>query len=343
MKAAVLFQTGKPLRILEDVEAPPPARGQVFVALSHAGVCHSQVMEVRGGRGIDPYLPHLLGHEGVGTVLAVGEGVTRVAPGDRVVLGWIKGQGLDADPIRYRWRGLDLNAGAVTTFNTHALIAENRCQRLPEGVPDEIGVLLGCAAPTGAGIVTNELKPAPGASAAVFGLGGIGLTALMALVAAGCDPIIAVDIAPAKLQAALDCGATHVIDANREDPVTAIRSLTSGRGVDCAVEAAGRVQTIEQAFESTRKFGGQCVFASHPPAGQKISVDPHDLISGKGLKGTWGGASVPDRDVALFARMYLDGKLPLERLLSNRYDLEEINQAIDDLGSGSAFRPLIRL
>jgi S-(hydroxymethyl)glutathione dehydrogenase/alcohol dehydrogenase len=109
------------------------------------------------------------------------------------------------------------------------------------------------------------------------------------------------------------------------------------------VEAAGRVQTIEQAFESTRKFGGQCVFASHPPAGQKISVDPHDLISGKCLKGTWGGASVPDRDVALFARMYLDGKLPLERLLSNRYDLEEINQAIDDLGSGSAFRPLIRL
>ncbi|WP_293521968.1 alcohol dehydrogenase catalytic domain-containing protein, partial [Phenylobacterium sp.] len=178
MKAAVLFRTGAPLRILDAVEAPPPGRGQVFVALSHAGVCHSQVMEVRGGRGPDPYLPHLLGHEGVGRVLAVGEGVTRVVPGDRVVLGWIKGQGLDADPIRYRWRDLDLNAGAVTTFNTHALVAENRCQPLQDGVPDEIGVLLGCAAPTGAGIVTNELKPAPGASAAVFGLGGIGLTAL---------------------------------------------------------------------------------------------------------------------------------------------------------------------
>lgn len=341
MKAAVLFRSGETLRIVEDIEAPPPAIGQLFVALSCAGVCHSQLMEVRGGRGPDPHLPHLLGHEGVGTVLAIGEGVTRFRPGDRVVLGWIRGQGLDAAPVRYTWRGQKLNAGQVTTFNTHALVAESRCQPLPEGVPDEIGVLLGCAAPTGAGIVLNELKPEPGASAAVIGLGGIGLTALMALAACGCDPLIAVDIAPSKLQMALDLGAHHAIDASREDPVAAIRALTAGRGVDCAVEAAGRVQTIEQAFDSTRKFGGRCVFASHPPAGQKIAVDPHDLISGKVLMGSWGGASDPDRDVPRFGRLYTEGKLPLDRLLKDRYPLEGINQALDDLAHGAAFRPLI--
>lgn len=126
-------------------------------------------MEVRGARGVDAYLPHLLGHEGTATVISIGEGVTKVVPGDRVILGWIKGQGLDAAPIQYRWQNLTLNAGGVTTFNSHALVAENRCYRLPDDIPDDIGVLFGCAVPTGAGIVTNELKPQAGASVAGTG------------------------------------------------------------------------------------------------------------------------------------------------------------------------------
>ena len=299
-------------------------------------------MEVRGARGVDAHLPHLLGHEGTATVISIGEGVTKVVPGDRVILGWIKGQGLDAAPIQYRWRDLTLNAGGVTTFNSHALVAENRCYRLPDDIPDDIGVLFGCAVPTGAGIVTNELKPQAGASAAVFGLGGIGLTALMALAAAGCWPVIAVDVVAEKLEAALDCGATHIIDAAQQDPVVAIRSLTVGQGVDYAVEAAGRARTIEQAFDSVRKFGGQCVFASHPAAGERIQLDPHDLISGKILRGTWGGASDPEQDIPLFAQMYREGKLPLERLLRGRYELEEVELALTSLEQKTAFRPLIK-
>ncbi len=343
MKAAVLIACGAPLKILEDIEAPPPRAGEVFVRLAYAGVCHSQLMEVSGARGPDRYLPHLLGHEGVGRVLAVGEGVTRVTPGDRVVLGWIKGRGLDAGGVTYRWRDTTLNAGAVTTFNTHALVSENRCTLLPEGVSDAVGVLFGCAVPTGAGLALNEINPAPGASAAVFGLGGIGLTALMALAGSGCDPVIAVDISPQKLAMARDCGATAVIDASREDPVTAIRALTGGQGADYVIEAAGRVRTIEQGFDSTRKFGGVCVFASHPPAGETLRIDPHDLLSGKVLRGTWGGASAPERDIPRFAQMYLGGRLPLDRLLSAPYALDEINQALADLKSGGVFRPLIAL
>ena len=341
MKAAVLFECGKPLSILTDIEAPPPQHGQVFVKLSHSGICHSQLMEVRGGRGVDPYLPHLLGHEGTATVIAKGEAVTKVGTGERDILGWIKGSGQDAAPIHYQWQNIRLNAGGVTTFNSHALVAENRCYRLPDDIADDIGVLFGCAVPTGAGIVMNELNPKAGASAGVFGLGGIGLTALMALKGAGCSPIIAVDVVAEKLEAALECGATHVINASQQDPVLAIRALTGGQGVDYAVEASGRTRTIEQAFDSVRKFGGQCVFASHPPAGEKIHLDPHDLISGKILRGSWGGASSPEQDIPRFAQMYREGKLPLERLLRGRYALEEVDLALSTLEQKTAFRPLL--
>lgn len=343
MKAAVLFECGAPLQILEDIEAPAPVRGQVFVELSHSGICHSQLMEVRGRRGPDPYLPHLLGHEGAATVISVGEGVTKVAPGDQVVLGWIKGGGLDAPGPKYRWREKTLNAGGVTTFNSHAVVAENRCYRLPKGIPGDVAVLFGCAVPTGAGIALNEINPQAGASAVVFGMGGIGLTALMALRAAGCAPVIAVDVVREKLDVALECGATIAIDASAQDPVAAIRDLTAGNGADYAIEAAGRARTIEQAFDSVRKFGGLCVFASHPPAGELIKLDPHDLISGKVIRGSWGGASDPERDIPRFAEMYLAGKLPLERLLRDRFPLEEVNSALSALEHGKSLRPLLVL
>lgn len=343
MKAAVLFECGKPLRVLDGITVPGPARGQVHVRLAFSGVCRSQLMEVRGERGQDPYLPHLLGHEGSGTVLAVGQGVTKVAAGDKVVLGWIKGQGLDAPGAKYRRGDMSLNAGGVTTFNTEALVSENRCVRLPAGVPLDVAVLFGCAVLTGAGMVMNEIAVKPGARAAVFGLGGIGMIAVMALRAAGCSTIVAVDVEPEKLASARELGATDTVDARTQDPVAAIRALTDGLGVDCAIDAAGRTRTIEQAFEAVRKFGGQCVFASHPASGERISVDPHDLISGKSLRGSWGGASQPDIDVPRFAALYREGRLPVDRLISKRYALDEINQALDDLASGKVMRPVIEL
>jgi S-(hydroxymethyl)glutathione dehydrogenase/alcohol dehydrogenase len=342
MRAAVLYACGTPLRIVESVEVPPPGPGQVHVRLAYSGVCHSQLMEVRGGRGVDRFLPHLLGHEGSGVVLAVGDGVTKVGPGDRVVLGWIRGEGADAPGPRYRVGDTVLNAGGVTTFNSEAIVAENRCVKLPEGVPLDVAVLFGCAVPTGAGIVFNELAPPAGAQAAVFGLGGIGMVAAMALRAAGCR-VIAVDIEAAKLEAARALGVTDTIDARHDDPVQAIGRLTEGRGVDFAVDAAGRVRTIEQAYAVVRKFGGLCVFASHPPNGERLSLDPHDLISGKQIRGSWGGASQPDTDVPRFATLYREGRLPVGRLLGKRYSLDQINDALDDLEAGRVMRPLIVL
>ncbi len=330
--------------MISDIDWQAPGPGQVLVKVAYSGVCHSQLMEVRGLRGADPYLPHLLGHEGSGQVIEVGKGVTKVRPGDLVVLGWIKGSGLDGGGSKYRCSCMPqpLNAGGVTTFNEYALISENRVVPLPDGVPLDVAVLFGCAVPTGAGIITNDLRPAPGSTIAIFGLGGIGMSALMATMLYQCSKVIAVDVSEDKLSLAKSFGATHTIDARVADPVAEIFALT-GSGVDYAVEASGLSRVIEQAFASIRRGGGVCVFASHPQHGSRISIDPYELICGKQLRGSWGGSSNPDRDVPMFAKLYREGKLPLEKLITKRYTLDLINDALDDLEQHRVARPLIEI
>lgn len=341
-RAAVLYELNQPLKI-EELAIPPLKEGQVLVKLAYSGVCHSQLMEVRGKRGIDRYLPHLLGHEGSGAVVEVGPGVTKVKSGDRVILGWIKGLGMDVSGPIYQKGGKVINAGAVTTFTEYATVSENRCVPLPRGIPLDCAVLFGCALPTGAGIVTNQLQPEKGSSVALFGLGGIGICALLALRLYDCRLILAVDIKDSKLELARELGATHTINVAQEEPGPVIHAATEGQGVDYSIESAGLTSTIEAAFQAVRKFGGLCIFASHPAFGDKIRLDPHDLISGKRIVGSWGGSSNPDQDTPKFARLYREGNLPLERLLSKRYRLEEINQALDALGTGDMIRGLIEL
>ena len=345
MKAAVLTRLNKPLEIISEIEFSAPGRGQVLVKLAYSGVCHSQLMEARGRRGADLYLPHLLGHEGSGKVISIGKGVSKVSPGDLVVLGWIKGSGLEATGMQYHCDCLPqkINAGGVTTFNEYALVSENRVVPLPLGVPMDIAVLFGCALPTGAGIITNDLRPIAGSSVAVFGLGGIGMSALIATMLFQCPKVIVVDVSADKLALARSFGATHTIDATTSNPINEIRTLTDGLGVDYAVEASGQVKVIEQAFASIRRGGGVCVFATHPEEGNTISIDPYELICGKQIRGSWGGSSNPDRDIPMFAKLYLEGKLPLEKLITKRYRLEDINEALDDLEHRRVGRPLIEI
>ena len=343
MTAAVLQELSIPLILMPNIEIPELARGQVLVQIAFSGVCHSQLMEARGARGEDRFLPHLLGHEGTGRVEAIGEGVTKVKPGDWVVLGWIKGEGLDATGAKYMHAGRQINAGGVTTFNEKAVVAENRLVHLPPGVPLDVGVLFGCALPTGAGIVTNTMKPEKGSTLAVFGLGGIGMSALMATQLFDCSTVIAIDINPEKLALAKDFGATFTIDARSENVLAQRLELTGGWGLDYAVEATGLASTIELAFESVRRHGGLCVFASHPAHGSRISIDPFELICGKRIQGSWGGDCRPDVDIPRFAELYRKGRLPLGRLITKRYRLEDINEALDDLEAKRVGRPLIEI
>jgi S-(hydroxymethyl)glutathione dehydrogenase/alcohol dehydrogenase len=339
-RAAVLHSLNHTLSI-EEVEVPTPGPGQVLVKIAFSGVCHSQLMEVQGKRGPDRYLPHLLGHEGSGTVLDVGKGVRKVAPGDRVVLTWIKGEGADSGGTAYHGEKGVINAGSVTTWSQHAIVSENRCVRLDQMLPMDVAALLGCAVPTGAGIVLNTMHPKQEESILIWGVGGVGLSAVMGARVCECRTIIAVDTRESKLGLAREFGATHLVNAASEDPRSRIREIAGEGGVDFAVEAAGLVTTIEMAFDSVRKNGGVCVFASHPPAGERISLNPHDLISGKTIKGSWGGESRPDRDIPRFIELYRDGRLPLEKLITKRYGLAEINDALADLESGTAGRPML--
>lgn len=340
-KAAVLSERG--LFVEDKIDIPKLGKGQVLVKVFFSGICRSQLMEIRGFRGVDKYLPHFLGHEGSGIVIEVGEGVTKVKPGNKVVLTWLKGKGIEAGGCKYRKGGVVFNAGAVTTLNEYAVISENRCIKLSPGIPLDVAVLFGCAIPTGAGIVFNEIKPQKKSNIAVFGLGGIGLSALMALRLFKCEKVIVVDVEEGKLRLAKDFGATHCINSCVDDPVKAIMRITEGAGVDYSIEAAGVTSSIEQAFEIVRTKGGLCVFATHPKAGDKIRLDPHSLISGKQIKGSWGGASFPDKDIPRFAKLYKDGKLPLEKLLSHSYTLDEVNRAFDDLEKRRVARALIRI
>lgn len=338
--AAVLVAAGKPLELME-LEVPPLQPGQVLVQVEFSGVCRSQLMEVRGKRGEDRYLPHLLGHEGSGVVLAVGGGVRKVKPGDRVVLGWIKCGGMDVPGPRYLTDGVTVSAGAVTTFCERTVVSENRCVRLPDGVPSDVAVLFGCALLTGAGIVMNRIRPPDGASLAVFGLGGVGLSALMAAKLFRCSAVIGIDEEEERLALARQFGASHTIHAGRQDPVEEIVRVAGGTGVDFSVEAAGTGPTIETAFRAVRTCGGLCVFASHPPDGTRIALDPFDLIRGRRIEGSWGGDCRPDADIPKLAALYRDGKLPLEKLLCRRYALGQINTALDDLERRRVVRPLI--
>ena len=341
MRAAVLWNTGEPLIIEENITIPSLERGQILVKMSFSGVCRSQLMEVRGYRGKDKYLPHLLGHEGCGQVVAVGNGISKVNVGDWAILGWIKGNGLDAKGAIYNAGNQRINSGPVTTFSSYTVVSENRVVKLPSNLPKDVAVLFGCALPTGAGIILNEVKPKKNSTIAIIGLGGIGLSALIACQNFSLKKIIAVDISNQKLKLAKDFGANYIINSENEDVEERIKKITNDRGVDYSIESAGTTQTIENAFKLVRNNGGKCFFASHPKANEKIKLDPFDLISGKNIFGSWGGASRPDIDVPLLANMYSEGKLPLEKLITKKYSLDEINLALNDLENNRVFRPLI--
>lgn len=339
-QAAVLFEIDKPLEII-DLSLPPLKPGQVLVEIAVSGVCHSQLNEWKGLRGPDKFLPHCLGHEGAGTVVSIGDDVAKVKAGDRVVLSWIKGQGKDVPGTVYESSRGKVNSGAIATFMRHTVTCENRLTVIPEDMPFTEAALLGCAIPTGAGVVFNTAQIKPGKSVAIFGVGGIGLSALMGAKAAGAGKIIAVDVIPEKLAKAKEMGATDTVDGTQGNVLDAIRALTEGKGVDVAIEAAGRVPVMETAFESVRNGGGLCVLAGNPPAGETLRLNPFSLIAGKRIQGTWGGESAPDRDLPKFIGMFRDGKLPLGRLLGEVYSLDRINEAMTSLAEGKALRPII--
>jgi S-(hydroxymethyl)glutathione dehydrogenase/alcohol dehydrogenase len=337
--AAVLVEPGRPLE-LADLDVPALKSGQVFVELAFSGVCHTQILETRGHRGEDRFLPHCLGHEGSGVVREVGAGVTKVKSGDGVILSWIKGSGTDVPGTVYGWNGRAVNAGGITTFATHSVISENRLTMIPDGLSMRHAALVGCAVPTGVGVVFNTARPRPGQSVAVFGVGGVGSCTVTAAALCGCCPVIAVDVNADKLALARRLGATHCVNPKRGDPVQQILELCRG-GTDFAIEATGNPAVMRQSLACVRQQGGAAVVVGNARYGQMLEIDPRELNQGKRLLGTWGGDSDPDRDYPRYGRLIAAGKLNVEQLLSRAYGLLDVNRALDDLERGLCTRPLL--
>ena len=215
--AAILFKQNKPLEI-KTIEFPNKLEiGQVLVKLHYSGICGSQLGEIKGVKGPDPYLPHLMGHEGCATVLEIGPGVNTVFPGDLVVLHWKKGQGIESNPPKYKIQGANLNAGWITTFNEYAIISENRCTSIPKDTNKKIASLFGCAITTGFGTIENIAKLKIGESIVILGSGGIGLNMIQASSLINAYPIIAVDLTEEKLNMAKLMGATHTINSRKKN------------------------------------------------------------------------------------------------------------------------------
>lgn len=337
--AALLVQTGNPLELAE-LDIPVLKTGQVLVEVAYSGACGTQVMEARGMKGEDKWLPHCLGHEGSGTVLEVGPAVTKVKSGEKVVLSWLKGSGIEAGGTVYQWGDRKVNAGSVTTFQRHAVVSENRLTILPEGMPMDVAVLMGCAAPTGMGSVFNVLKLKAGDSIAIFGTGGIGLNACLAAALAGGGPIIAIDPSPTRRALAKVYGATHVIDPEACDVIDQIKAIIP-QGVEVAVEASGLPAVMEMAIQSTRQQGGRAVVIGNAKYGTTLTINPSIFNQGKSLMGTWGGDSIPDRDYPKYGRLLMTTRFPVRDLLSKPYSLKQASQALDDLAGGVIGRPLI--
>jgi len=362
MKAAVLYEPGQPLRV-EDVELAPPRTGEVRVRVGAAGVCHSDYHVMHGD--MVAVLPAVLGHEGAGVVEEVGPGVTGVAQGDHVVLLWrtscgrceycsvgrpalcvvgtaLRNSGLLMDgTTRLSRDDLQLRHFAgVSCFAEQTVCAQEAVLKIPEDIPMPIAALAGCAVMTGVGAVVNTAKVEPGSTVLVIGAGGVGLCAIMGAVLAGAARIIAADLNPAKLELATSLGATEVVDSSRDDLVDAVRELT-GAGVDYAFEVIGLAETVEQAIRAVR-VGGTAVAVGIVPTGMTAQVNVQQLVmQEKTLKGSIYGSTRPRVDFPRLFELYRRGRLPLDRLLTRQWPLDEINEAYDALLAGTVARSVV--
>ena len=341
IKAAVLFELNKPLEI-RTLKPRSLESGQVFVKILYSGVCRSQLMEVSGLRGDDRWLPHLLGHEGSGVVEDVGPDVKKFKKGDEVILSWIKGNGIEAQGAMYDSDDVVINSGKVTTFSNYSVVSENRLIKKPKNLDFDTAILFGCALPTGAGMVINEINVNLESSVVVIGLGGIGMSAIAMLLSLKIKNIIAIDISAKKLDLVKSWGVNHTIDASKPNIQELVQEIFPG-GAEYCIESAGRVSTIELGFSLLNRNKGQLLFASHPPEGEKIRLSPHELISGKSIAGSWGGAIDPDRDIPILYHNFISANFPLNSLLTKPYTLLNINKALEDLESGKVLRPLIKM
>lgn len=341
MKTPAAFLVGQrqPL-VIDEVELPQLKRGQVLVDIHASRICGSQIGEVEGVKGPDKFLPHLLGHEAGAVVLETGPGVTHVAPGDRVVCHWRPGAGLDGGGSVCDWRGTKVNAGPITTFQRFAVLSENRLTKVPPDTDFELCCLLADTLTTGFGVVNNDAKVQPGESVVIFGVGGIGLGVVLGAKLAGAGTIIAVDLHDHKLARAASFGATHTINAGREDSAAKAREILGGPA-DVTIDGTGSPRVIETAYDLARLRGGRCVLFGVMPHDQRVSIHTLPLHFGRSITGSEGGQSRPHEDIPRILGQLADAGIDWRGFITHRGALGEVNDLMAKMRSGEVVHALL--
>jgi len=333
MKAAILVELNKPL-VVDNIELPAQLEvGQVLVKINFSGICGSQLGEIDGAKGEDKYLPHLLGHEASGIVQAVGPGVRFIKPEDSVVLHWRKSQGIESIPPHYIWRGKQVNAGLIATFNEYAIVSENRLTCVDATNDMAVNSLYGCAVTTGFGVAENNAKIKFGESVVVYGAGGVGLNIIQAANLLSAYPIIAVDLFDGRLELAKKFGATHIINSNNVDAKNEINSILDAQGVDVFIDNTGQPAIIEMGYEMA-KSQGRVVLVGVPKKGKNINIYSLPLHFQKKISGSHGGETIPHEDIPRYQKLLEAGRIELKPLITDFFNLDEVNTAIQKMRSG---------
>ncbi len=363
VRAAVVHErSGK--FVLETLELSEPRDDEVLVRVVASGICHTDLAGRDGYLPIPPP-PSVFGHEGAGIVEEVGSRVTKVKPGDHVVLAWDycgacsacksgrvlsclnfflhNFHGARPDGSTTLHKGEDVIHGSFfcqSSFATFALANERNVVKVRDDVPLEVLAPMGCGVMTGAGAVMNSLAPRPGSSIAVFGVGNVGMSAILAAVVCGCTTIVAVDVQPNRLAMAKELGATHTVHAGETDPVQAILDITGG-GAEFSLECVGNPKVFRQAVDVLPRLG-VCGLTGVVPPGTEVSLNMDLIMNARAVKGILGGDAVPDLFIPRLIELYRQGKFPFDRMIAD-YPFERINEAVEDMEKGRVFKPVLRM
>lgn len=338
MRAAILEKINSPL-VLKTVDMTPLKVGQVKVKVLVSGLCGAQLQEIAGLKGNEKFLPHLLGHEGCGIVEEIGEGVTRVKVGDKVVMHWRVGLGIESPFPSYVVDGKTISSGKVTTLSEYSIVSENRLTAVSSDADEYLCALLGCGLTTALGTINNEADLKFGESIMIVGSGGVGLNLLQGAKMASAFPIIAMDISIEKESLAKSVGATVFVTRDT------IHSTLGGQKIDVIIDTTGNADTITATipYLSDR---GRYILVGQPKPDQSVTIPNANSLfmgSGKIIKATQGGKTSPNEDIARYVKLNKAGLLNIRNIITHEYSLDDINTAVEVLRSGKAGRIMIRM
>lgn len=337
MKAAILIEKNKPLHV-DNVTLPKKLSfGQVRVRLLASGLCGAQLQEMSGLKGNEKYMPHLIGHEGCGIVEDLGEDVSKVKKGDKVVLHWRKGSGIEAKFAKYLWNDREISGGTVTTLAEKVIVSENRVTAVDKDVDDEFCALLGCGLSTGFSVVNKDANIKFGETVLIIGCGGVGLSCLQASKLSLASTIVGIDINETKRMMVENLGATFY------SPVDAEKILNLKIKFDCIIDTTGILSFVSR-FLPTMSEQGRCILVSQPKPDSQITIsDPIKFFStsGQTIRSTQAGNFDPDVDIPRYIKVYKNKQINIQSLVTDRYDLANINEAVDKLKSGKSGRIII--